>query len=264
MIRPESDGFAGILEAVMEEEYSSHPLADALLVAQEQVWKTTNMGRTRDETDLYHVIDQLSSGVVAAHPSSLCYSGCGRCCHYPTAFFDIFPQEWALIKEHIEAEWEPERRARWLERFQHEHGPYLYRIRFLEWIMGFTTAILPTHQALPLPCPFMESDRCAIYPVRPLACRTFGHFAAKTTPWSAPHPYACYDQSVELRDSMAKEPLQVMLPDVSTVMLRQYAFVSGKKRVMATWIALTYFPSVMFSRWRRLHDWLWECGKKMR
>lgn len=232
--------FAGMLDEAILADSEAHPLAEALLDAHDRVWTTTNMGQTRDENDLFFVIDQLSQGVVATHPSSLCYSGCGRCCHYPTGFFDIFPQEWALIHKYIETEWEPERLQEMLRRFRLEHAPLLWWIKILEGLMGLSITILPKRKALPLHCPFLENDRCSIYPVRPFPCRTFGHFSAKMTPWNQPHPYACADQSSQIRESMAKEELQVMLPDVSTVQMRQYFFVKGKKRLIATWIAKTY------------------------
>lgn len=243
--------FAGVLEEALAADTEAHPLAEALLDAHDRVWKTTNMGETRDESDLFYVIDQLSAGVVAAHPASLCYSGCGRCCHYPTGFFDIFPQEWNLIRRYIETEWEPERFQHMLRRFKLEHLPRLWRIKLHEWLMNLPLPLLPTRQALPLHCPFLEKDRCSIYPVRPFPCRTFGHFTAKLTPWNQPHPYACFDQSALLRDSMANEKLQIMLPDVSTVQLRQYFFVSGKKRVIASWIARTYLGAEEGGRWRK-------------
>ncbi|MNL63140.1 hypothetical protein D3C87_1872380 [compost metagenome] len=39
---------------------------------------------------------------------------------------------------------------------------------------------------------------------------------------------------------MAAGGPQVMLPDLAPWQLRKYAFVSGKKRVIASWIARTY------------------------
>ncbi|MNX86787.1 Flagellin N-methylase [compost metagenome] len=215
-------------------------MVEALDQARDGIGRTQNMGRSGDERDLFVHLDRLSQAVVETYPQSLCFSGCGRCCHYPTGFFDISYQEWELLRRHMEAEWSPERRERWLARFWREHGPRMWRVRCFEWLMSTSLPLFPTRDALPLACPFLEEGRCSVYAARPFVCRTFGHFSAKLTPWSQPHVYACSAQGELLEGLMAAEGPQVMLPDLSPWQLRKYAFISGKKRVIASWIARTY------------------------
>lgn len=232
--------FEGVLAHALTQEPEANPLAQALLLVRQQVAEADNMGYSRDERDLFHVIDELSQAVVSTYPESLCFAGCGRCCHYPTAFFDVFPQEWDLIRRHLETAWSARRLEAFLERFYREHGPRMPLIRTFEWLMSLSLPLFPTRKALPLACPFLEEQRCRIYEVRPFQCRTYGQFSAKTTPWSPPHVYACADQGERMESLMASGGPQVMLPDVAPFQLKQYAFVDGKRRVLASWITRTF------------------------
>lgn len=232
--------FEGVLAEALAETERPHPLVEALDLAREGIGRTDNMGQSGDARDMFVLLDQLSSAVVETYPQSLCYSGCGRCCHYPTGFFDISRQEWELLRRHVETEWSEARREAWIARFWREHGPRMPALRFFEWLMSTSLPIFPTREALPLACPFLEDGKCSVYAARPFVCRTFGHFSAKITPWSQPHVYACSAQGELLEGLMAADGPQVMLPDLSPWQLRKYAFISGKKRVIASWIARTY------------------------
>jgi len=252
--------FDGVLTEVLDRNEAFNPLAHALAIAREKVGAATNMGVSGDDRDLFHLIDDLSTSVVATYPESLCYAGCGRCCHYPTAFFDIFPQEWTLIREHLEQHWAPARREALVALFWKSHGPYLWLIRAFEWLMGLAIPLFPTHKALPLQCPFLEDDRWSIYRVRPFPCRAFGAFQAKMTRWSRSHVYACSEQSEALTEAIAKSPLNPALPDIHPVQLKQYAFVDGRRRTIASWIARTYpQPKSWSALAKRLRTTVWTC-----
>lgn len=232
--------FEGVLAEAVRRREIVNPLAATLDMARDRVPAADNMGRTGDEHDLFHLIDRLSRAVVETYPQSQCFDGCGRCCHYPTAFFDLFPEEWALVHAHVEARWTPERRAAMVERFWAEHGPRMPLIKLFEWFQRMSIPLFPTRKALPLACPFLEDNRCSVWEARPLPCRTYGQFTAKVSAWSQPHVYACAEQGEALEGALQEEGIQVMLPDVAPVMIKQLAFVSGRKRVMATWIARHY------------------------
>lgn len=246
--------FEGVLADAMDRHPTVNPLADSLNTARDRVPAADNMGRTRDEHDLFRLIDDLSQAVVQTYPQSQCFDGCGRCCHYPTAFFDLFPEEWALVHEHIEREWTPERKRAMVERFWADHGPRMWTVRLFEWFQRVNVPIFPTRKALPLACPLLENNRCSVWEARPLPCRTYGQFTAKVSPWSQPHVYACAEQGAALEAALQEEGLQVMLPDVAPVMIKQLAFVSGRKRVMASWIARHYPKPRRESGLRRLWD----------
>lgn len=244
--------FEGVLADAVERNPTVNPLADSLNAARDLVPAADNMGRTRDEHDLFHLIDRLGEAVVRTYPQSQCYDGCGRCCNYPTAFFDLFPEEWALVHEHIETQWTPERRQAMVERFWADHGPRMWTIKIFEWFQSINVPIFPTRKVLPLACPLLENNRCSVWEARPLPCRTYGQFTAKVSPWSQPHIYACAEQGAALDEALQQEGLQVMLPDVSPVMIKQLAFVSGRKRVMASWIARHYPRPDRFAWLRRV------------
>lgn len=232
--------FEGVLADAVERHQTVNPLAETLDLARDRVPAADNMGRTGDDHDLFHLIDRLSRAVVETYPQSQCFDGCGRCCHYPTAFFDLFPEEWELVHAHIEARWTPERRADMVRRFWADHGPRMGTIRLFEWFQSLNVPIFPTRKSLPLACPLLEDGRCSVWEARPLPCRTYGQFTAKISPWSAPYPYACAEQGEALEGALQQAGLQVMLPDVAPVMIKQLSFVSGRKRVMASWIARHY------------------------
>lgn len=232
--------FEGVLADAVAGGQAVNPLAEALDVARGAVPAADNMGRTGDVHDLYHLIDQLSAAVVATYPQSQCFDGCGRCCNYPTAFFDMYPEEWQRVHDHLETRWTPERRAAMVRRFWAEHGPRMPIVRLFEWFQSLNVPIFPTRKALPLACPLLENGRCSVWEARPLPCRTYGQFTAKISPWSSAHVYACAEQGEALEGALQEPGLQVMLPDVGPVMAKQLAFVSGRKRVMASWIARSY------------------------
>lgn len=245
--------FEGVLAEAVDRHHAVNPLAAMLDQARERVPAADNMGRTSDEHDLFHLIDRLSESVVETYPQSQCFEGCGRCCHYPTAFFDLFPEEWALIHDYLETRWTPERREAMVARFWAEHGPRMAIVRLFEWFQSVNVPIFPTRKVLPLACPFLENARCSVWEARPLPCRTYGQFTAKVSSWSQPHVYACAEQGEALEGALQQEGIQVMLPDVAPVMIKQLAFVSGRKRVMAGWIARHYPKSR--SRWGLSRLW---------
>ena len=191
----------------------------------------------QDESDLYHWVDELSRAVVSEVPGSLCQAGCSRCCHYPTAFFDIYPGEWQPIEKHLRETWSPERLHRFLARFSLEHAPYLSLIRLLEHGLRGMFRFHPTKDLLPLSCPFLEDDRCSIYEVRPFACRGFGHFAARLDTRDLPHVYGCKDQEEALMPALRGEGPRIQLPDIQPLWETLARVTGGHRHVLAIWIA---------------------------
>lgn len=214
------------LAAAMEEVRIALPLAD-------------NLGRSGDERDLYALADKLTSGVKEAYPESLCKAGCSGCCRYPEALFTATAREWDVILDHIEREWPAERVFTFVSRFWETHGRYWRRLKAAEWLIEFPLP-LPVHPrraAIPIACPFLEDHRCAIYPVRPLYCRSFGSFTYKSFFRPEPAIYGCEDQAANLEPLMDR-PGRPRIPRFNPLLARRHALSKGGQRhLLAIWIA---------------------------
>ncbi len=198
-----------------------------------------NLGATQDDRDLYHLIDTVSDGVRSAFPGSRCQAGCSACCHYPVSLFNVAPAEWKAIARHIETTWDRERLLGFVERFWREHGPALFKMRVLGFLVTLPLPIIPRESAIPPACPFLEDDRCAVYPVRPAHCRSFGHFTVHYWWRRTPFIYGCLEQIARLREALAR-PGQAPLPSLNPFDVKLWGLAPGKGKLLALWTARTW------------------------
>jgi len=213
------------------------PLAAAMQRVRVALPMVDNLGRTRDDRDLYAHIDDLADGAKAAYPEALCKPGCSGCCKYPAALFTASEAEWGAILDHIAATWPAERIAGFVRRFWASHGPHLRRLEAAEWLMELPFSINPTRAALPLSCPFLEGDRCEIYPVRPTFCRCFGLFTFKYWWQREPTIYSCEEQSDHL-EPIVRRPGRARLPSFNPISERRFKLSRrGKRHLLALWVA---------------------------
>lgn len=238
-----SSDFKDILAAV---EHAVTPAAQELPAVGEavqafrgQLALVDNFGRTGDDRDLYHLLDGLTAAVSKAYPGSLCGAGCSGCCDSDTAVFDVKPDEWSLIEEHMATEWTPERRAGFLARFDQEHAPRLGAYRWLAAIRFFEPVADRYFAQKPYRCPFLENGRCSIYAARPLVCRMYGHFAARTRWYMRPSIYACSKQTAYFNQVRETEALH--LPFANLVVTRFNRLSRGFARFLPLWV----------DRWRK-------------
>lgn len=104
----------------------------------------------------------------AADEQWACRKGCASCCTQNVA---ITALEGELILEYIVAR----HREEWLvERLRgtSPHRPK-YSINTLARACMQGKEVAEEEQPATVPCPFLEQDSCAIYPVRPFSCRCF-------------------------------------------------------------------------------------------
>ena len=232
--------FSDALAAAAEEALRAPRLVDVLVQLRGAMHGITHLDGRGDPAALHHWVDELSTAVVESIPGSLCRSGCSHCCHYPTAFFDIYPGEWSPIEKHVRTHWAPERLRRFLDGFNREHGPYLSLIRLLEFGLRGMFRFRPTSTLLPLSCPFLEDGCCSIYEVRPFACRAFGHFSARIDDRELPHVYGCKDQEEALMPALRGAGPRVQLPDILPLWERLARITGGHRHVLAVWIDRTW------------------------
>lgn len=225
--------FEGVLASLTQE---AHPLSDAMEVARRDLPQVSNMGATGDARDLFAVTDRLAEAVQQAFPESLCRAGCSACCHYPVGLFDIDRAEWEVIRRHLQATWSRAERREFFTRFQERFGPYRLKLRILNALMTFPLPVTSKPEGLPLACPFLVNDRCVVYPVRPIVCRTFGLFSVIRSGRQESHLYACEKQATALNAALSQEGPQIMPPSVNPIRLALVRFLKNRAMLLPMWL----------------------------
>ncbi|MBI6546657.1 MAG: Mov34/MPN/PAD-1 family protein [Cyanobacteria bacterium NC_groundwater_1444_Ag_S-0.65um_54_12] len=191
------------------------------------------------QQDLYQLIDELAKAARAAYPESLCRDGCSHCCYYPVALFTVSREEWEAIFAYLQQQWTAERLQQFLRRFYREARPYWWRLRWYNWLLDFPLPVMPTRERLPLACPFLIAERCAVYQARPAFCRCFGLFSLSHWFLRRSYPYACKAQS-DLLQALASQPLRAQLPSFNPVSMLRGGIARGNKQLLALWISQTW------------------------
>ncbi|MBF2053211.1 MAG: YkgJ family cysteine cluster protein [Candidatus Sericytochromatia bacterium] len=117
----------------------------------------------------------------ADYPELGCLSGCNDCCkHHGSPM--TYAQEWDCI-------------ADWLA--QHPQVYQQARIQYTQLKQTLQVRLakseVPTISGalFEAPCPFLQDERCAVYPVRPMTCRAFGNTTLAPHPSSGEQIYTC-------------------------------------------------------------------------
>lgn len=225
--------FEGVLAGFVQE---AHPLSAAMEAARHDLPRVENLGQSGDARDLYTVTDRLADAVKETFPQSLCAAGCSACCHYPVGLFDIDRAEWDVIRRYLEKTWSRAERRSFHARFLERFGPYRLKFRILNALMTFPLPVTSKPEGLPLACPFLVNDRCTVYPVRPIVCRTFGHFSVIRSGRSESHLYACEKQAIALNESFEGDDLQIMPPSVNPIRMALVRFLKNRTKLLPMWL----------------------------
>jgi Fe-S-cluster containining protein len=128
------------------------------------------------------LIEKELTVLQAAGSEVSCRAGCAACCRQ---FVVVSPLEALAIQQHAQGADRAQRR-RW-EKAHARHAEalarrpsLLRRLQAFQAAGGYLTpadgdALEREYWSAQLPCPFLENERCTIYPARPFACRE--HFA---------------------------------------------------------------------------------------
>jgi Fe-S-cluster containining protein len=107
-----------------------------------------------------------------------CRAGCAACCRQLVV---VSPLEALAIERHVRSADRAQRRR--LEEAHARHSqalsrraPLMRRLQAFRAARGYLSpdegdALEREYRAAYLPCPFLEKERCTIYPARPFACR---------------------------------------------------------------------------------------------
>jgi Fe-S-cluster containining protein len=128
------------------------------------------------------LIEKELTVLQAAGSEVSCRAGCAACCRQ---FVVVSPLEALVIGEHVQATDRAQRR-RWERAHERHQGALSRRPSLLRRLQVFRAArgylspeegdaLEREYWSAQLPCPFLENERCTIYPARPFACRE--HFA---------------------------------------------------------------------------------------
>jgi Fe-S-cluster containining protein len=184
--------------------------------------------RLADLLPILQAFDDALVGVAAdkvlrAGKTIYCQAGCGACCRQ---LVPIGEPEAVHLAELLEG-LPPERQAVLRERFRamlgalEQHG-LLERLRRPARLKALAARrkIGEQYFKLGLPCPFLEEERCSIYPHRPLVCREY-LVSSPAENCRQPRP-----------DTIQKVPLLVKLSDIL------YTFGDGFGEQSTRWLPL--------------------------
>ncbi|MEB3197208.1 MAG: YkgJ family cysteine cluster protein [Candidatus Sericytochromatia bacterium] len=206
----------------------------------ESLREVQRVGPAEAPDSLYGLVDDLVERLRDAYPGVVCRAGCSGCCDSATAFFEIGPSEWELVRSHVERHWSPVQMAAFVHRFDVEHRPRLRGYRWLRWLGVFEPLVDAYFRRQGYRCPFLEAGRCSIYAVRPLVCRMYGFFALQDRLGGTPSVYGCRMQADYFGWLRSQGPL--MLPSARTVWARadrlQAPWPRGwRRKILPLWVA---------------------------
>ncbi|MFC1774762.1 YkgJ family cysteine cluster protein [Nanoarchaeota archaeon] len=185
------------------------------------VLRELELGQGSIEDELYNAAQILAGGYsvlddeiktlmfnLEGH-SITCSKGCDYCCHEPltgTFFEGVLLAEW--LDQHPEVK----------EKFQDRYSDWIAEGTLETFADYHAQACAGVNIELPLgifpPCPLLEDDVCAAYPVRPIICRTF---------MSMSNPLKCRDRET-VRQLTTNDFLSFMYRHTQVVSFLEDAF----------------------------------------
>ncbi len=213
--------------------------ADALARCRIALPLADNVGRTHDDRDVYHLLDEVAAGVQAGMEHSRCQRGCDSCCQYPQAFFNVHREEWELIADHVRARWSEDRLVDFLARFHRSLGRLSRgRLALAQLLLDLPLPLRPRPTTFLARCPFLEDHECSIYDVRPWKCRAFGWFSYRRIMGGRLDVYACDEQADALSGPEAGPRLA--LPSATPFHTRIWRLCSGRALSLPRWLLETW------------------------
>lgn len=138
-----------------------------------------------DVSAIWERANQAQAQAQTSHPELLCRSGCNDCCKQAGSPI-TYAAEWQLIQTWLEER--PQLLAEVRQRYRQLKATLQERLHRPQTPSLFEALF-------ELRCPFIavtaDGERCSIYPVRPLTCRSFGNTLLKAQPQTGDDFYTC-------------------------------------------------------------------------
>lgn len=101
------------------------------------------------------VFKLVDYAIAAGNEVTLCRSGCHYCCHYRVL---ASPTEVFALAEHVITTWTPDRLV-------------ALKGRLTKHVATVKPMSVAEHMTTNVPCPLLDNGSCAVYALRPVACR---------------------------------------------------------------------------------------------
>lgn len=129
----------------------------------------------------WQAASQAQAQAQADYPELGCLSACNDCCkHHGSPM--TYAQEWAQMADWLALQPQIYQQAR----LQYAQLKQSLQARLTQTDPPTISAAL-----FEAPCPFLQAERCAVYPVRPMTCRAFGNSVLAPHVSSGEQVYTC-------------------------------------------------------------------------
>jgi Fe-S-cluster containining protein len=158
-------------------------LQETIVSYAEHIDKSTNVGLTGNNKDLYFLIDSLVDSVRETFPVVPCRDKCSACCVH-SGLPRVTSIEWQPIHKYIVNEMSPENRQIVIKQLLEWHSSQVDELlkeqnRIQEPHTKRIKANSPEPKFKCTQCPLLIEGSCSIYPVRPAICRAYGFFSIR-------------------------------------------------------------------------------------
>jgi len=145
--------------------------------------KSTNLGISGNQRDLYFLMDDLVRQVKEYYPDIPCKNKCSFCCE-SFGLPRTTTVEWQVIYKYMAKEMPEEIKKTVIKNVIEKHSSQIPELmKEQERIQGPHTKKLELETEKPNfkcgYCPFLIEGSCTIYPVRPSICRAYGYFSIR-------------------------------------------------------------------------------------
>lgn len=134
-------------------------------------------------TEMYQLLEQVTSDVFDIYPHIACRTGCNTCCRGHSMPV-VTTSEWTLVYNHILRFWTPHQQEQlvgYVLELHQNYGDLLWQVhehlqnndQTVEHVKVISDTLMKLEDTH---CPLLVNDRCSVYASRPGKCRAHGAF----------------------------------------------------------------------------------------